>query len=498
MPDIDRRALIAGASLLGAMAFAKAAKAGQLAPPMGPVAETGRSLRDVEPRTPMSGVAPGSGGLHEITVAGSYFLTGNIDVPPGMDGIVIKCNGPVAIDLRGFSIRGSGGGSGRGVSVSGYLPLCYLEVFDGFIHDLDGDGIDGGLAGHLEVDDVHLADCARGIRKALGRMKCSDITLERMASDGVVFEPSSVVPGAVQTFECVIDDCEFSECNGTGISLGGDWAGLDGSIWVCDCDCHRCGLDGIGGTFSAGGGGGGAGGSLVSLTIADCVCSSNGRFGIGVEAPTSPIGIVVSVTLDLNDCTCARNVQAGVKVNRMAGEICDLECVANGGDGIELLDFTGSMESCFCSHNTGNGLSATNVQGTIEEVECRSNGGDGMHSQALTGNIECCVCSNNGGAGLRLTASVPGCTCVCDCGWSGNAQQGLHADASCTSVSISECEARNNGTGFQIDGPNNLLVWNMASGNSANYVFDPVTCPMVVIAPSALATSTNPHANYAF
>lgn len=497
MSDIDRRSMIAGASIIGAVALARAARGGQLTPPPGAVTATGRSLRDVEPRTPMSSVSPGSGGVHEINVAGSYFLTDNIDVPAGMDGIVIKCNGPVALDMRGFAIRGGGGGGGagglRGIAVSGFLPGCYLEVFDGFIQGMIGSGIDGDGAGTLEVDDVQIEGCGTGVRKALGRMKCSDVTLERMSGDGIVFVPTGV-PGMVTAVECVIDDCECSDCGGSGISIGGDYAGIQASIWVCDCVCHRCGLDGIGGNF--GSTPGLNGGDMVSLTIADCDCSDNGRFGIGIEAPVNPLGLAVSVALDLNDCTCARNAQAGVKVNQTAGELCDCQCVGNGGDGIELQNFAGSVECCLCSSNLGHGLSATHVQAAIEDVDCRSNGGDGIVCAPLDGTVECCECSSNGGAGLRILGASA--LCVWQNSMRGNAQEGLHADASCTGLSITECDCRSNGTGFRVDGPNNLLVSNMASGNSANYVFDPVSCPMVVKAPSDLAGSPNPHANYSF
>src|SRR5262245_25013784 len=53
-----------------------------------------------------------SGGFpFTITQAGSYGLGGNLTVPANIDGIVIAADN-VTLDLNGFAILGSGGGSG--------------------------------------------------------------------------------------------------------------------------------------------------------------------------------------------------------------------------------------------------------------------------------------------------------------------------------------------------------------------------------------------------
>ena len=76
MGEIDRRTLIAGASLVGAVALARAARAGDLTPPAGPVTATGRSLRDVEPRTPVSSLTGNNDYVCIIQQGGSYYFTG--------------------------------------------------------------------------------------------------------------------------------------------------------------------------------------------------------------------------------------------------------------------------------------------------------------------------------------------------------------------------------------------------------------------------------------
>ncbi|MBL8747223.1 MAG: right-handed parallel beta-helix repeat-containing protein [Phycisphaerae bacterium] len=489
MSDIDRRALIAGASLIGAMALARSAKAGQLSPPAGPVGATGRSLRDVEPRTPISTLSGSPEAVAVISESGAYVLTGELHVPAGMSGIVVTASGPVSIDLRGFAITGSAG-SLKGIAcVNG--QCSYLEVYDGFIRDCDGDGLDGGPAETLEVDDVHVSHCGTGIRKALGRMKCTDVTLERAAGHGLVYAPSGANPGAITALECVIDDCEFSECGGSGVRLEGDYSGIDCSIWVSDCDCHRNGLDGIGGNF--GSTPGLNGNDLVTLTIDECNCAGNGRFGIGVQAPISPLGTSVGVLLECSDCTCADNASDGLRVQAVRATIQTGDFARNGGDGMNLQDVSGAVECCLCAHNAANGMRCVNVQSAIDEVDCRGNGADGLFLTNVQGAIDECECSQNTLTGIRLSGGTRGSVCHCAC--AENGADGFLIEASCSGLAITECDARGNAAGFRVDGPNNLLLWNTASLNVQNFQAGPGT-PLVVLSPGDLPANTNPHANY--
>ena len=76
-----------------------------------------------------------SGGFpYSITRAGSYRLTGNLEVPAGVDAIVIAASG-VSLDLDGFAILGSAGGSaqspGSAVSVTG--AISQVSVTNGTI-----------------------------------------------------------------------------------------------------------------------------------------------------------------------------------------------------------------------------------------------------------------------------------------------------------------------------------------------------------------------------
>ena len=122
---------------------------GDLAPPVGPVAPTMKTLQQVEPRTPISAATtPGDAdSLFRITQPGSYYLTSNVSVPSARNGIEIVSSGPVTLDFQGFSIIGQAG-SLDGVSAAS--TSC--TVFGGTIKGTAG-GI-GNNSAALVVDNM--------------------------------------------------------------------------------------------------------------------------------------------------------------------------------------------------------------------------------------------------------------------------------------------------------------------------------------------------------
>src|SRR5437762_605503 len=86
------------------------ASAGNLNPPAGPVAPTGKTLTEIEPRTAVNAVntPPSATSLFTITQPGSYYLTGNIQGVATMDGVEIDASG-VTLDLNGFALVGVAG-----------------------------------------------------------------------------------------------------------------------------------------------------------------------------------------------------------------------------------------------------------------------------------------------------------------------------------------------------------------------------------------------------
>ncbi len=81
------------------------ALAGNLNPPLGPVAPTMKTLQDVEPRVPVQSLAGSATAVYAITQPGSYYLTGDILGVAGKNGIEIA-NVQVTLDLSGFNVVG--------------------------------------------------------------------------------------------------------------------------------------------------------------------------------------------------------------------------------------------------------------------------------------------------------------------------------------------------------------------------------------------------------
>jgi parallel beta-helix repeat protein len=143
-----------------------------------------------------------------------------------------------------------------------------------------------------------------------------------------------------------------------------------------------------------------------------------------------------------------------------------------------------------------NGLGGQRLFGCVADIlDCAScdNGGDGFMLDTIGGSISGCTASRNTGAGVRL---MNGSRCsVCDCASHGNSGEGIAADAACTGLAITECDCQQNSVGFSISNPSNLLLWNTASRNGANYSLDP-SMAVVVITPTDMLGNPNPHANY--
>ena len=100
-----------------AMVVAAPTLAGELNPPGGAVAETMKTLQQVEPRTPINmDNTPGDTDIvFKITASGSYYLTRNVSTAGIRSGIEVAVSN-VTIDLMGFSVFPLTGGSIGGIT----------------------------------------------------------------------------------------------------------------------------------------------------------------------------------------------------------------------------------------------------------------------------------------------------------------------------------------------------------------------------------------------
>lgn len=205
------RARIASLVLLG---LAGSALAGPLTPPAGAPAPTMRTLDQVEPRVPVNATnTPGdSTCVFRITQPGSYYLTDNFSVAPGISGIVIDSS-DVTLDLSGFTITHPTDSDGVAAIWVEHVPALHngIVIRNGIVRG-------GGVAGVY-------ASSATGVR-------VEGVTVNDAAGTGIDVSHGAIVSG------CVVGGCS------TGITAA------DGSlIENCTMDGNERGAYLFGGTI---------------------------------------------------------------------------------------------------------------------------------------------------------------------------------------------------------------------------------------------------------
>ncbi len=212
-----RRRGVSAFILVALAGLGSATIAGPLSPPAAPVQSTMKTLAEVEPRIAINVTnTPGdSDSRFKITQPGSYYLTGNVNVPFGEHGIEIASH-RVTIDLNGYAIIGVSG-SFSGVSAVG-ANYNQITVRNGSVrfmgeHGVDLLGLGNGNAnanGHL-VENVHVQTCETGIRIDSGIVR--NCTASQCEFTGITAH-AWVAGGAL------IESCVSSKNGSDGISMG--------------------------------------------------------------------------------------------------------------------------------------------------------------------------------------------------------------------------------------------------------------------------------------
>lgn len=332
METIDRRVLLGAAGIAGVAAFSKLACAGPLAPPAGPVASTGKTLIEVEPRIAINAVnTPGDAAAQfRITAPGSYYLTGNIDGVAGKSAIVIA-SGDVAIDLMGFAVRGAPGAL-SGVLLAG--PFANISIRNGTVSGFTESGVqlfepnraegcliegvsasgNGGMGIGAGVNAVVRA-CQTFANGDTGFAAGNNSSIEGCVAYG------NTGRGFLVGLTTTLRGCSALENLSDGFSINGD--GL-----VTDCIAR---------------GNVGEGFQLNNSSAAHCAANQNGAsgfFGDQVCAITS--------------CTAAFNLQHGVRAEG-GGVVTDNYCRSNGGPsagaGIYVAGEDTRVEGNYCAGN---------------------------------------------------------------------------------------------------------------------------------------------------
>ncbi|MBU6412609.1 MAG: right-handed parallel beta-helix repeat-containing protein [Planctomycetes bacterium] len=218
---------------LALAAVAGSALAGPLNPPPGPITSTMKPLGDVEPRTVINSTnTPGDAtNMFVISQPGSYYLSGNVAVSAGKNGIKITSS-HVTLDLNGFTVYGFSG-SLDGITTSNVFQMG-IKIKNGIVRTFGLDGID--LTGSVMtwpqsvvIENVQSTDNSdHGIRINDGQVRDCIVLKNRDKGLVAIANHSTFVrgvtardngTGGIYTVLARIQDC-VAEANGvTGIHV---------------------------------------------------------------------------------------------------------------------------------------------------------------------------------------------------------------------------------------------------------------------------------------
>jgi hypothetical protein len=217
MENLDRRLLLAGLGLVGA-AVAASAGAGTLNPPTGPVAPTGKTTDEIEPRIPVQSLAGDAGKNFITSQPGSYYLTGDINGAGGNNGTSIQADG-VTVDLNGFALVGEATGSGIGVNVpAARTSIC---IRNGTIREWRSHGVSAQNATGSVLEQLRASlNTGDGLR----------IGNESAVRDCVV--SGNIGNGLFSGDRVLVSGCVADTNSGSGMALGSD-------VTVNDCLISR-------------------------------------------------------------------------------------------------------------------------------------------------------------------------------------------------------------------------------------------------------------------
>lgn len=314
-----RRSLVYGVPIVGIAILASAVRvrAGDLNPPVGPIAPTHKTLTEVEPRIAVNAVnTPGNAiSLYRISVSGSYYLTGNITGVSGKHGIFIDAH-DVTLDLNGFALIGVTD-SLDGIIVPGARNNVVIR--NGLIRLWGESGIES--------------------KANIGRIE--RITSSQNGAWGID-------NGMAETLSAHVVSCETYGNGGLVSGSGGirAWA----SAHIVNCVT----VGNIGDGINAG----------SASTVSGCTSGFNNGDGIVVEDASAVF-----------NCLSSYNLGDGIQALRKC-RIFNNSCSVNtigGGAGIHLIEDSTHVEGNVCINNA-KGIDVDSAGNIIIRNTCTSNG----------------------------------------------------------------------------------------------------------------------------
>jgi hypothetical protein len=346
--------------------------AGDLNPPVGPVAPTHKTLTEVEPRTAVNATnTPGDAdSLFKITQPGSYYLTGNITGVVDKHGVEIVASG-VTLDLNGFDLLGVAGSLD---GVSDTVGVTNIAVVNGSVRSWGGVGVDLGSSGAINcrVEGVLASgNAGNGIRAGSGST-VTNCSAYLNTGNGIF---------AIFAFDgCTVSNCSAYQNTSSGISI-------NGRSTVSNCSAY---LNTVSGIITADSG----------SRVWNCSASFN-----------SANGIHVGDSCTVADCTTAFNTLDGIRCSSacvVRGNTCASNGIGAGfGAGIHAAGGDNRIEGNNCI-NADRGIDVDGLGNFITRNTCS---GNATNWDIVAGNVCLVVQGVSGAAILGNTGGVaPGST----------------------------------------------------------------------------------------
>ncbi len=303
--------------------------AGPLSPPPGPVASTGKTLAEAEPRIAINATnTPGdANSKFRIAQPGSYYLTANITGDNAKHGIEIAASG-VTIDLAGFVLAG-GPGTLKGITTDG--ARSGLSIRNGTVTLWGDDGVNivaGGPSSSSMFENVFaIANGNYGIRAGSGAIisscsaesngfmgvSCDDratisyCTLRLNSGVGLYVANTSVVLGCTS-----MSNAAYGFSVGDGCSVQNSVASLNGSTGINAS--NACTISNCTSSENTGDGISASRGSTISHSSA----YSNALNGIEVNLRC----VILENVCEENGTTLGGGIHAFADHNRIEGNTC--------------------------------------------------------------------------------------------------------------------------------------------------------------------------------
>lgn len=423
-PSLKRRALLGAAGLAGVAALSRLARAGELTPPVGPIAPTGTSLGDLkgalsqsvsgldakingldgkvaftpkgvsEPRTPIMALPSSADAQFVVTEPGAYYLSSNVTQVPGKVCIDIQAD-EVDIDGQGFVFIGTGGASSSCIRASGRHALE--------IYDCAFEGWQGTCCDMADCDDVYISDvlfhaCVSPSDPATGvggamihcRDRCGneDIAVSSCVGGAVEMRNSSYVFELTVTDstglavhcgdDCCIEASHFIRVTGDVILMGGRGAVSECDIRQCDGLAVSTGSDCVIECCECVGGTGGGYRCATGCCVEDCTVQGKDALAIDCGSRCSVTDNKVVLCWGIScasECVCCDNDLSSCSggpdtPDRLGGAIvvhgdlttCEGNFISNSRVGISV-QLDGS--SCHVHDNLVTGVGASSVPGGV-------------------------------------------------------------------------------------------------------------------------------------